>query len=1165
MLGKLTHTISFLVLLTVITVSICVSGSTVFAQPAPMVNYQGKLTDTSGVAVADGTYNVRFWLLQSVAQATTSAIWTESLTGANQVQITNGLFSVMLGSTSPLTSVDFNQELYLGVEIGGTGAASWDGELLPRKPLGTVPAAFESYKLGGVASSSFLRSDQSDTLAATTASTLLTIQQSGAGDLLSLLDGVANDLFTVTVDGKVGIGTTTMPRLFNVASTSGAGARFTDETNAVAVDVRSEDFQGFMGTFSNNDLRLITNNTSRLTVKNTGEVGIATTTPWAELVVGGDTMLAGGLYDNGYTMGGAGEILQTTGSGIAWVSTTTLGITTTDDDLSDNTTSDLAEGTNLYWTDGRFDTRLSATTSLANLATLAGLTTVGTIGTGVWQGTAIDSAYLDTNVLLDTELTSSADLAGLLSDETGTGNVVFSNNPLLAGFVSTASSTIGNGTASGGLTISGNSTTTGDAYFAGSVGIGTTSPNSILSLNIAGFDGAGVMGIDQYLHSSNTVESAVQYGNRFFLQASNTATTTIVGSMLRLKDDTEYGNLVRGLEVQAHRGANTEGENTAISAFGRTFGMRAVTTGEAGSVYEPAAGFFETEGTIQGNAVRGYSDTITTASLFALFQTDSDFDGTGLEMNFGNGAGGSFASTTSRYLDFQNGGTSVFSVSAFGTTTIGVNDGSTANLAGLLIPYGGICVDNDGTCTASTSGRITSVESQTGNSDLAEMYFSSDDLEPGELITLAGGLSITRANQDDTLPILGVVSTKPGLTLGYDDTSLEKGETPYPVALKGRVPVQLSTENGPIKKGDKLMLSSLPGIAAKATGTATVVGIALEDFDDTRMYSDTYLNQFGDDMVDPVYEPIVTNTDPRINDGCYFGGGGSVDEALCVPLVATTTDTQIVEANHLLEEETVAEEIEKLRLRSSETVSLTSTAVVKVGQIVMFVDRSEQWLTPEMEVALLDLTMVDMTPLLSVLGTEKEVATSLMATVIEAISTLWDKVTQHDEKLRTLEERVRLLEGALQSERHNSPDQAAATPAEATETVNAADPTSEAGDSGADSVVESAATTSVPVVDEGGSVATSTDDANNLDTASTTTTTQVATDTETAGAVVAGSTEEVVTETEEAAEEVNLEAVVLEEEVLDDIDYEAEEVVDEPILEESAPATAEPAASAEVS
>jgi len=183
------------------------------AQANPEINYQGKLTDTSNSAVADGTYNMRFWLLTSPSVATTSAVWTESLTSANRVQVTNGLFSVMLGSTSPLTSVDFDQTLYLGVEIGGSGGSpSWDGEMSPRKIIGTVPAAFVAREadnaalLGGVASTSFLRSDQADT-----ASSLLTF----SSGLISQASSTISNLTILTA--------TTTNLIIN-------GERFTDLT-----------------------------------------------------------------------------------------------------------------------------------------------------------------------------------------------------------------------------------------------------------------------------------------------------------------------------------------------------------------------------------------------------------------------------------------------------------------------------------------------------------------------------------------------------------------------------------------------------------------------------------------------------------------------------------------------------------------------------------------------------------------------------------------------------------------------------------------------------------------------------------------------------------------------------------------------------------------------
>ncbi|MDC1205643.1 hypothetical protein N8083_02235, partial [Candidatus Pacebacteria bacterium] len=184
-------------------------GQTANAAPNLAINYQGKLTDSLGAAVSDGTYNMWFWLATGAGTATTSAEWSESLTGSNRVQVTNGLFSVMLGSTSALTSVDFNQTLYLGIEIGSTTTTPvWDGEMSPRKILGTVPAAFEAQQLDGIATTSFLRSDQADTIAATEASTLLTITQNGTGDILNLFDG-ATEVFTVLDGGNVGIGTTT--------------------------------------------------------------------------------------------------------------------------------------------------------------------------------------------------------------------------------------------------------------------------------------------------------------------------------------------------------------------------------------------------------------------------------------------------------------------------------------------------------------------------------------------------------------------------------------------------------------------------------------------------------------------------------------------------------------------------------------------------------------------------------------------------------------------------------------------------------------------------------------------------------------------------------------------------------------------------------------------
>jgi hypothetical protein len=109
------------------------------------------------------------------------------------------------------------------------------------------------------------------------------------------------------------------------------------------------------------------------------------------------------------------------------------------------------------------------------------------------------------------------------------------------------------------------------------------------------------------------------------------------------------------------------------------------------------------------------------------------------------------------------------------------------------------------------------------------------------------------------------------------------------------------------------------------------------------MYSDTYLNQFGDDMVDPVYEPVVSNTDARINDGCYYSGGNAAGEDPCEPLVATTSANQIAEVNTRLAEDSVAEQIRDLKRVRAQSRNLASGQSVQVGQVVMFVQSGYRW------------------------------------------------------------------------------------------------------------------------------------------------------------------------------------------------------------------------------
>lgn len=113
-----------------------------------------------------------------------------------------------------------------------------------------------------------------------------------------------------------------------------------------------------------------------------------------------------------------------------------------------------------------------------------------------------------------------------------------------------------------------------------------------------------------------------------------------------------------------------------------------------------------------------------------------------------------------------------------------------------------------------------------GGADLAEAYTSKDStILPGDVVVLdssiENGVQKSQSPYDNS--VLGIVSTNPGMVLG-DKAGMG---TPVLVALSGRVPVKVSTENGEIKAGDYLTTSSNPGVAMKATKAGSIIGTAM--------------------------------------------------------------------------------------------------------------------------------------------------------------------------------------------------------------------------------------------------------------------------------------------------------------------------------------------------
>jgi len=101
------------------------------------IAYQGRLADSTGNPLTD-TLNMSFRLYAGATGG--AALWTEQWTGSNGVQVSDGLFNVMLGSLTPIAQsvITGNSSLFLGITVGT------DDEMSPRVQLGSVPFAVQA-------------------------------------------------------------------------------------------------------------------------------------------------------------------------------------------------------------------------------------------------------------------------------------------------------------------------------------------------------------------------------------------------------------------------------------------------------------------------------------------------------------------------------------------------------------------------------------------------------------------------------------------------------------------------------------------------------------------------------------------------------------------------------------------------------------------------------------------------------------------------------------------------------------------------------------------------------------------------------------------------------------------------------------------------------------
>jgi hypothetical protein len=157
-------------------------------------------------------------------------------------------------------------------------------------------------------------------------------------------------------------------------------------------------------------------------------------------------------------------------------------------------------------------------------------------------------------------------------------------------------------------------------------------------------------------------------------------------------------------------------------------------------------------------------------------------------------------------------------------------NGTAGSLAGSYLfnsselNMGARAISNAGTIDATTF-------TDPAGCDLAEYYKLQDpdsEIEAGDIVIMSQDANTIERSQTpyDRL-VMGVVSTEPAVLIGNTEEVKNNKENFRPIALAGRVPVKVTTENGPIRKGDSIVTSSRPGYGMKCDDTTKCAGAVL--------------------------------------------------------------------------------------------------------------------------------------------------------------------------------------------------------------------------------------------------------------------------------------------------------------------------------------------------
>ncbi|MBU1457413.1 tail fiber domain-containing protein, partial [Patescibacteria group bacterium] len=119
--------------------------------------------------------------------------------------------------------------------------------------------------------------------------------------------------------------------------------------------------------------------------------------------------------------------------------------------------------------------------------------------------------------------------------------------------------------------------------------------------------------------------------------------------------------------------------------------------------------------------------------------------------------------------------------------------------------------------------------------DLAEIFPITPPVEEGDIVVNdpQKPTYVKKSNKASDSSIIGIYSTTPSQVIEGKITENIPDNQKAPIALAGRVTTKVSTINGPIKSGDLITSSKIPGVGMKATKAGPIVGKALESYNNS--------------------------------------------------------------------------------------------------------------------------------------------------------------------------------------------------------------------------------------------------------------------------------------------------------------------------------------------